>query len=225
MTKIFSDYAKYYNLIYSTKNYKSEAEFVFNWANKPKTIIEIGCGTGRHIYHLAPKVEQIIGTDASLEMLSLAYIHTKKFKNVRYIFNKTDKKLLDLPKVDCAMALFNVMGYCFLEECLPHLPLKRGGYFIFDIWDASKFKQYPPVPKVKYFGLAYRVAIPKQISKRLLRIDYIIVEGKEVKVFERHFVQGYFQKDIEQLCKLHNYKISDIKPTKEWTCWYKLQKL
>ena len=225
MTKIFSNYAKYYNLIYQNKDYKKEANFVYHWANKPKTILEIGCGTGRHIYYLAPKVEQIIGTDASLEMLTWAYMHTKKFENVRYIFNKTDKKLSDLPQVDCVMALFNVMGYCLLEQTLPHLPLKQGGYLVFDIWDASKFIKYPPIPKVKYFGLGYRVAIPEQISKRLLRIDYIIVERKEVKVFERHFVQGYFRKNIEQLCKLHNYKIVATKSTKNWTIWYKLRKL
>ena len=223
--KLFNHYAKYYNLIYQTKDYKKEADFVYNWANKPKTILELGCGTGKHIYYLAPKVEQIIGTDASLEMLILAYMYTKKFHNVRYLFNKTDKRLLDLPKVDCVIALFNVMGYCLLEECLPYLPLTKDGYCIFDIWDASKFKKHPPVVKVKHFNFGYRVAIPEQYSDRLIKIDYIIVEGKEVKVFERHFVQGYFRKDIEQLCKLHKYKIADIKTTKDWQIWYKLQKL
>ena len=69
--KLFNHYAKYYNLIYQTKDYKKEADFVYNWANKPKTILELGCGTGKHIYYLAPKVEQIIGTDASLDMLIL----------------------------------------------------------------------------------------------------------------------------------------------------------
>ncbi len=223
--KIFSDYAKFYSLLYATKDYKKEANFVYNWADKPKTILDIGCGTGRHIYHLAPRVEQIIGTDASLEMLTLAYLHTKKFHNVRYIFNKTDKRLMDLPIVDCAIALFNVMGYCLLEQSLPYLPLLKGGYCIFDIWDASKFKKYPPVVKVKHFDTGYRVAVPEQISDRLMKIDYIIVENKEVKVFERHFVQGYFKEDIEKLCELHKFKIVDTKSTSSWQIWYKLEKL
>ena len=222
MTKIFSDYAKYYNLIYQTKDYEKEANFVYKWANKPKKILELGCGTGQHAKYWAKHAYYIVGLDKSKEMLDLAYQHP----NIKYFIQPLEK-LKDFPwvDVDCVMALFNVMGYCLLEECLPHLPLVSGGYFVFDIWDASKFKQYPPIPKVKHLGLAYRVAIPEQISKRLLRIDYIIVEGKEVKVFERHFVQGYFKQDIEKLCKVYGYKIIDIKSTKDWQIWYKIQKL
>ena len=47
----------------------------------------------------------------------------------------------------------------------------------------------------------------------------------KIKVFERHLIQGYFREDIKQLCRLHNYKIADIKPTKTWNCWYKIQKI
>ena len=220
MSVFTENYVKYYNLLYATKPYKKEADFVYNWAGKPKIILELGVGTGGHAKYWVDKADVIYAVDSSQEMLNKAFKHPK----IQYMCIP----LQDLDpnnKFDCIFALFNVMGYSLLEFSLGKIPIKENGIFIFDIWDASKFKQYPPIPKIKHLGSAYRVAIPKQITKRLLRIDYIIVEGKKIQVFERHFVQGYFRKDIEELCKLHNYKIADIKPTKDWSIYYKLQKL
>lgn len=216
---IFKDYAKYYNFLYAAKPYKQEADFVYKWADEPKTILELGCGTGQHAKYWINKADIIYAVDSSQKMLNKAFKHPK----IKYMCIP----LQDLDyetKFNCVFALFNVMGYALLEFSLGKIPIAKNGIFIFDIWDASKFKKYPPIPKVKHFGLGYRVAVPEQISKRLLKINYIIVENKQVQAFEKHFVQGYFKQDIEQLCKLHNYKIIDIKPTKTWTVWYKLQK-
>ena len=218
---IFKDYANFYNSIYKNKPYEQEAEFVYNWANKPKNILSLGCGTGEYEKYWCKKA-RIIGIDSSKEMLDNAYQHP----NIKYFVHSIEnlEKFPYCPS-DCVVALFNVMGYCLLEECLPYLPLKKGGYLIFDIWDASKFSKQPSQPRVKYFDYGYRVSVTEQISKRLLRIDFIIVEQKKIKVFERHWVQGYFHKDIQDLCKKYGYKIAGIKRTKTWTIWYKLTKL
>lgn len=219
MTGIFSDYAKYYNLIYKDKPYKKEADFVYNWANKPKTIFEIGCGTGGHAKYWCDKAK-IVGVDDSAGMLKNAYRH----KNIRYFNSQIDK--FSNIKFDCVMALFNVMGYYLLENCLSDLPLKKGGYFIFDIWDAAKFDNDPPQLKLNNFYYdTYRATIPQRLTKRLIQIDFIIVEDTTIKAFERHFVEGYFKKDIEDLCRKHNYKIIGVKPTKTWACWYKIMKI
>ncbi|MEK6819066.1 MAG: class I SAM-dependent methyltransferase [Nanoarchaeota archaeon] len=220
MTKIFSDYAKYYNLVYTTKDYKQEADFVYNWANKPKTILELGCGTGQHAKYWTDKTNVIYAVDNSQEMINQAYKHPK-IKYMCIPLQDLDPNTL----FDCVFSLFNVMGYTLLEYSLDKIPITKNGIFIFDVWDASKFKKYPSVVKVKHFNLGYRVAIPEQITDRLIKIDYIIVEDRKVQVFERHFVQGYFRKDIEKLCKLHKYKIVGVRPTKDWSCWYKLRKL
>ena len=217
---IFKDYAKYYQLIYHDKPYKQEAEFVYKWADYPKTILELGCGQGQHAQYWCKK-SKIVGIDSSREMLKNAYQHP----NIKYLCSPVEVlEKVKLPIVNCVYAIFNVMGYCLLEQTLPYLPLKLGGCFIFDVWDAPKIHQQPPLPKVKYFPFGYRVAIPDQITKRVLRIDFIIVEQGEIQAFESHYVQGYFRQDIEKLCKLHNYKIIGFKPTDTWTTWYRLEK-
>lgn len=47
----FKDYAKYYDLIYKDKDYEKEVDFIENifWKNKPKKILEVGCGN-RELY-------------------------------------------------------------------------------------------------------------------------------------------------------------------------------
>lgn len=227
MTKLFSDYANYYDIIYKTKSYKQEADFVYKWANRPKTILDLGCGTGKHIYYLAPKVEQIIGVDASLEMLNWAYIRTKKFDNIRYMFNKTDKQLLSLPKVDCVMALFNVVGYIGLEKCLKYIPLKRNGYFIFDIWDNSKVSSYSYGKKLLNDD-EYRESFLTRKGKDRVKVDIAIFNKFNRKVFEEHLLTIYSKQTINSICKRYGYKIKDIRESSDnsdWTVWYCLQRI
>lgn len=217
-------YVENYELIYKDKPYQKEAEFVYKWANKPKTIVSLGCGLGKHEQHWC-KSCKVIAIDGSSEMIKRAYQH----RNIVYLNENIDDKLLKIPPKDCVVAMFNVLGYVLLEDCISYLPIKKGGYFIFDIWDASKFTINPPKVEIKKFGFKYRVAVPARISKRLIKINYFIVdqapEEDVLESFETHYVEGYFKKDIEDLCRKQGYKIVSIKPTKNWTVFYKLQKL
>lgn len=217
-------YANNYDLIYADKPYAKEANFVYNWANKPKTILSLGCGTGKHEQYWCDKCK-VIGIDGSKEMLKRAYKHP----NIKYLNKQIDYPLQNLKPSDCVVAMFNVLGYVLLEDVIQYLPIKKGSYFIFDVWDASKFKINPPKLEIKRFGFKYRVAVPRQISERLIKINFFIVnEAPEEDVFEgfeTHLVEGYFKEDIQDLCKKHGYRIVAIKPTKTWTMWYKLEKL
>lgn len=229
MRNLFSkEYAKYYSSIYKDKDYKQEAEWVYNWAHQPQTILELGCGLGQHAKYWA-KNSQILGIDQSSYMIKNAYKH----KNITYSNDDINRFLyiwagLRYPapaSFDCVMAMFNVVGYALLEEIIPLLPLKKGGYLIFDVWNAAKFDKFPPQIKVKYFDKFYRISIPKRISKRLLQIDFIIVNESKIVALEKHFVQGYFHKDIQDLCKKYSYRIAGVKRTKTWQIWYKIMKV
>jgi hypothetical protein len=217
-------YVENYELIYKDKPYQEEAEFVYDWANKPKTIVSLGCGLGKHEQYWC-KHCKVIGIDGSKEMIKRAYKHP----NITYLNKSIEYKSLNIPYKDCVVAMFNVLGYVLLEDCISYLPIKKGGYFIFDVWDASKFIISPPKIEVKKFGFKYRLAVPEKISKRLIKINYFIVnqtpEEDILESFETHYVEGYFKKDIEDLCKKQGYRIVSIKPTKNWKVWYKLQKL
>ena len=76
MMDVFNLYARYYNLLYKEKDYAGEAEYVHKLIQKyqpgAKSILDLGCGTGRHDILLAEKGYSVTGVDRSEEMLAVA---------------------------------------------------------------------------------------------------------------------------------------------------------
>ena len=77
--KVFGNYSRYYNLLYKDKDYKGEAGFIHDLIQKyspgAKSILDLGCGTGRHDVLLAEKGYVMTGVDMSEEMLLIARSH------------------------------------------------------------------------------------------------------------------------------------------------------
>ena len=73
---VFGNYAKYYNLLYNDKDYAEEADYIENLIKKhhpaAKTVLDLGCGTGRHDFQLSGKGFSVVGVDRSDEMLTTA---------------------------------------------------------------------------------------------------------------------------------------------------------
>ena len=73
---VFGSYSRYYNLLYRDKDYAGEAEHVHCLIQRhfpgAKTVLDLGCGTGRHDLLLAGKGYSITGVDMSEEMLDIA---------------------------------------------------------------------------------------------------------------------------------------------------------
>jgi SAM-dependent methyltransferase len=208
--KIFKDYANFYNLIYKRRDYKSEAQMVYRWAEKPPIIFDLGCGTGLH--HRYWKC-LIIGIDKSKEMLS----KVDKRNNAVYYVSDIEKDIL-LKQSPCYTALFNVVGYCDLEKIIAQMKQRRGGIFIFDCWDKDKFQKDKFSKRTKKLSWG-RVEIEPEGTS--LRISVFPKGGKPFH--ELHTVKPYALHDIEKLCQKFGY--SGIrKDTDTWTTWYKLIK-
>ena len=54
---VFADYARYYNVLYKDKDYAAEVSFILqclqNTGSTPGTLLDLGCGTGRHALEMA----------------------------------------------------------------------------------------------------------------------------------------------------------------------------
>lgn len=217
---MFKEYSRFYNLAHAKKNYKKEAEFVYHWANKPTSLIDFGCGTGQHIKYWAPKMEFILGVDASPQMLELA----PQYDNVLY-YNQVGLKNGELycEQLDCATALFNVVGYYHLKNLLPNIPLKKGGYFIFDCWVKDKTK---PTISVRWLDKdTLRVVLPIHYKNPALTLKIWVFTPQREPIWETHTIHLYTEKEIRQLCKRYGYRVSGVKRGKGWNWWYKLRKL
>jgi SAM-dependent methyltransferase len=212
--KIFNKYADYYNIIYRDKPYKQEAEFVYRWLGNPCLIVDIGCGTGQHAKYWSKKTK-VIGVEKSKDMLARAYKH----KNIQYC-----EKLPKGNKYVYFTAMFNVVGYLWLDTLLKYLPIEKGGFFVFDCWDTNKIKQKLPKIQLKKFKKFQRLMIPEIPFYPFIGF-HIVIMGKDILYDEYHDLQSYSFKRIEQLCELYEYKIIAVKDTSTWTRWYKIQKV
>jgi len=139
---VFSEYANYYDLYYAEKDYAAEVEFVLELASmhgvKPKTVLDMGCGTGRHLAEFHKRGLKCDGFDLSSEMHS----HARKRLTGTGI-NLSQGNLIDFEngeRYDILVALFAVMGYLTdntqlaagLETARKHL--EPDGIFVFDGW-------------------------------------------------------------------------------------------
>ena len=137
---IYKDFAHYYDLIYSRKNYKKEAATIKRLIlryqkSKGKDLLEVACGTGGHVQYLKNDFD-VLATDINARMLGVAR------KNVKGVtFKQADMVNLNLGKeFDVIVCLFSSIGYVKtypnLKKTLRNFSchLKRGGVAIIEPW-------------------------------------------------------------------------------------------
>ena len=91
----FEEYAGFYDIINSQKDYESEVahvvELIGRYGQSSKSILEFGCGTGRHGTLLAEAGFDVVGVDDSEDMLRRA-VPSERFSvcqgDVKYLPRK-----------------------------------------------------------------------------------------------------------------------------------------
>ncbi len=200
---LYRELGKYYDLIYSSKDYKKEARKIMKMISKYKKIdgnelLDVCCGTGHHIKYLKNKFS-CTGIDINKGVLNVA---RKNVKGV--VFKKADMKTLNLnKKFDIITCLFSSIGYvksyANLRRTIKNFArhLKTGGIIIIEPWltkSAYKNGSY----MMTYDGKDVKIAIIG-VSKNkgkvsVLNIHYLIAEkNKGVKYFSDKHELGLFE--------------------------------
>jgi SAM-dependent methyltransferase len=140
---VFNEYARYYDMFYQDKDYRGEADYVHKLIQElapgAGTVLNLGCGSGRHDRILAELCYKVTGVDLSREMLVAAEAAGAGNSSIDYV--QGDARSVRLKRTfDVVIALFHVMSYqvtnadlkAVFETARCHL--KPGGVFIFDCW-------------------------------------------------------------------------------------------
>lgn len=214
-------YSKYYDIFNSDKPYEKEIKFVYKWANKPTSIIDIGCGTGNYWHFFPEKTPngesvQICGIEKSTQMARIADLRG----HVSCI-DITKQKIKG--NFDCATALFDVLNYMPNLDWFKNIPIKKGGYFIFDIWDKDKIGAQGFRRTSKMVADVFRLITPEPLNaKGTIGLKIEVWHGE--KYFkEDHIMYLHTHEDIVEACGKY-FDIVSIKPTKRWQTWYRLIK-
>lgn len=229
---VFGSYAKFYNLLYKDKDYAAEVnyihELISRHQNGTRTILDLGCGTGRHDFLLNQKGYEVTGIDKSTDMLSEA--------NSRLVaveppvdgiqFLQGDIRSVRLEKIyDVVVSLFHVMSYqvdnddliAMLKTARNHL--KPGGIFIFDCWYGPAVLTERPSVRIKrledesyrFIRFAEPVMHP---NENIVDVNYhIFIHGKNndqyEEVNETHRMRYMFLPELEMLLRQSDFEIID----------------
>ena len=157
----FKDYANYYNLLYKDKDYKSEADYIHSliqqFAPQSKSLIDLGCGTGKHAFEFEKLGYEVTGVDLSPQMVAIANANKEK-NNSTISFGEGDiRNYTDSKKFDAVVSLFHVMSYQTTNDDLEKAFLTANnlmaddGVFIFDCWYGPGVLTDLPTSRTKNF--------------------------------------------------------------------------
>ena len=228
---VFNLYAGYYNLLYRDKDYKSEVEYVVSLIKKYKpdamSVLDLGCGTGRHDFPLAEKGYSVTGVDQSEEMLAVANSNLSALTSTSTLaFVHGDVRNIRLNKVfDVVISLFHVMSYQTTNEDLnavfetASVHLKEGGIFIFDFWYGPAVLTDKPAVREKNLEdeelIVHRTAIPvMHPNENIVDVNYeVIIEEKKTgitkKLKETHKMRYLFLPELDFMLKNLRFKTLD----------------
>jgi len=227
MSPTFDKYAKYYDILYSDKDYNKECNFIEKVFSefldkKPKKILDIGCGTGNYMTILLRKGYDVTGVDASASMVTLA---EKKIRNLGFnnkvIVNTMSKFNID-EQFDAAICMFAVLNYVTdTEELVKSLAnirkhLKRGALFLFDFWYGPAVLRINPSTRIKVIEAnktkVIRTVTPEiDTFSSLVKTHYYLLALNGDKVLdeltETHKLRYFFPDELNHLAKKSGLEI------------------
>jgi SAM-dependent methyltransferase len=155
-------YADQYDGLYSDKSYATECDLIeaaiVRFGNKrPRSVLDLGCGTGGHSIVLAGRGYEITGVDLSIHMLEHARAKANSLPaSQRPKWLCGDVRTFDAgQQFDAAIMMFAVVGYLTgNEDVLSGLrnirrQLASGALFVCDFWYGPSVLSVRPTDRVR----------------------------------------------------------------------------
>jgi SAM-dependent methyltransferase len=229
---VFDAYSHYYDLLYRDKDYAAEAQFVHDLVARhlpgARSVLDLGCGTGRHDLLLAELGYQVTGVDLSEKMVQLAQKAALRDAPAarRPGFLAGDARSVRLDRsFDVVLSLFHVMCYQAGNQDLAaafatvRAHLKPGGIFIFDCWYGPAVLTERPAVRIKRLEedgcSVIRVAEPvMHPNLNLVDVNYQVLvkdtaTGEVQELRESHRMRYLFRPELELLLAQAGLAIED----------------
>lgn len=257
MAGVFGDYAHYYNLLYADKDYSGETAFVLDLlqsdGRKLSTLLDLGCGTGRHALEMARHGIAVTGVDLSSTMLDMGRSTLEKlpYDVVAPLpeLHEGDARTVRLAQqFDAVTSLFHVMSYqnteadalAVFETAATHLPI--GGRFLFDFWYGPCVLKERPEHRNKVMEndicRVEREATPSlDLSANVVTVHYDVrlhyKNGQpDIMLSEDHHMRYWFLPELRHLAQQKGFTyvnsgawLKNCIPTDtDWGAWMLVEK-
>ncbi len=195
----YERFAAYYDFIYEEiVNYEGDVDFleaIFRrrMHPRPRSLLDLGCGTGNHDLRLAARGYDVTGPDRSADQLAVARRKAKKARlDVRFV--RGDMRSFHLGRTfDAAVCMFGAFGYLTrvsdLVRCLASLRrhLSSDGLFVFEFWQTSAVR-----PQQDWFhkaGREYELVRLSEgrfdVRRHLLSVEFRFFVFRSRRVLDR----------------------------------------
>lgn len=233
---VFSNYARYYDLLYRDKDYTKETKFIhqllLTHAPDTASLLELGCGTGIHAALLAQEGYTVHGVDMSAEMLQQSRLRKAQSPSItsKLEFTESDiQKFRINQKFDAIISLFHVISYQTTNEALEATfatvaaHLAKGGIFVFDCWYGPAVLSKLPEVRIKRLEDEQieitRIAEPVlHPNDNIVDVNYqVLIKDKNSGVVEElrevHRMRYLFKPEIDHYLKQFQMELIEYR---EW---------
>ncbi len=215
---VFNEYARYYDLLYHDKDYAGETDYIHQLIRShcpdAQTVLNLGCGSGRHDRYLAEKGFNVTGVDLSEEMLTAARNSARE--NAKLDYRHGDIRSIRLEcTFDLVISLFHVISYQKTNADLKAAfasashHLKAGDTFIFDCWYGPGVLTDRPTVRLKELEdekiNVTRIAQPvMHPNENVVDVNYLVFikdkqSGDVQDIRETHCMRYFFLPEIRHL--------------------------
>jgi SAM-dependent methyltransferase len=190
--------AQYYDLLYKKKNYSAEVDFLKAIIKEREKVLDVGCGTGRHLKLLEENGCKCDGLDINEEMVNIT---KKTIKGNAYVADVLDFNLNK--KYDAIISMFAVVNHLKdtseLKIALINLKkhLNPGGVMILDLHNPqSSGRKEDLAGDIKRI-MAWDFDVDNKIEYST--ITYELGDGRQIKT--EHVFTIFDVEEIKYICQ------------------------
>ena len=230
------EYAQFYDAMHGKKNYTAEARKILDFIRQEYSmdslsILDFGCGTGKHLneLHVLDERIELSGYDQSAEMISLArtsYPHLNFSSDLQSI--KSKNKVV--------YSLFDVINYQVSDQDLANFfsnisnSVARGGIILLDSWNYSGLKIDPPrnmTREFEYLEKRYsrNVHVSTDSDYRItdLNISVLDVASNTVILDENHRLRAFEPDEVSVIASDFGFGEFAIRSAEDWNSEFNSQ--
>jgi SAM-dependent methyltransferase len=218
-----AEYSAVYDLLYQDVDYANSVALVEKHLDgSHKVLLDVGCGTGKHIEHFKKKHDYVAGIDISEGMLKCA-----RSLNPEVDFSCQDARSFRLARsFDVVVMMSAVLSYQITNDDVLNTfrtvngHLNVGGLFVFDVWHGPTVLRVRPERRSKCvegngFDLVRVVEPTIDLINDTVTCAYewkstgkdaiILSEGSET-----HKTRYFFPKEMELFAMCTGFSVIDI---------------
>jgi SAM-dependent methyltransferase len=237
MSVFGENYSEYYDLFYADKDYAAEAAFVRDIIQRhepsARSILDLGCGSGRHAVEFARAGLMVTGVERSGDMIARAKDRIGRLspdlRSELTLVEGDATTYTSTTKYDVVVSLFHVVSYQTTNEALHGIfrsartNLVQGGLFVFDFWYGPAVLTERPQVRVRRVTTSghdlIRIAEPEhQVNRNVVDVRYTLTSidrktGRAKQDVEIHSVRYLFLPEIELLA---SHSCFEVVEAGEW---------